>query len=486
MRRRIAFCLGLLLTMVVFGDAAAVIALNQSIGVLSTLVDAHRIQSMREHLTAAGQRVRANQLAALAGLAVEESTRLEAQARLRASVTKCNSCHHEDPIQSELDRIGAMMETYLSQLNQPRSSEGQLSRTVNESGVVELGERFVDQITATADRASRHLTVHSEQAISRVSNARFMLFAALAVALVLGLAGAVHLQQRLTRPIRSILGGISRLRAGEHDYRLPLTGDTEFQEVARAFNDAYVELQRSQQAVVHAERLAAVGQLASGVAHEVLNPMASISSVVQILRSHSDDPQYVGKTNLIMKEIDRVTKIVRDLEAFSRPQEKEPPTDVDLHTALEHVIELVSYDERAKNVMIKQDFAANNAVVRGHVDRLLIVLTNTLFNALDAASNPSDGRGEIAVSTRTQGKNVEVCVHDNGPGMTDEQIALAFEPFFTTKPPGAGTGLGLWTCYRIVERLGGSMMIQSPRGGGTLLTLRLPSCETDVASTSTP
>ena len=100
------------------------------------------------------------------------------------------------------------------------------------------------------------------------------------------------------------------------------------------------------------KRLAAVGQLAAGVAHEVLNPMASISSVAQILRHHSDDPDYVGKVNLIMKEIDRVTRIVRDLLTFSQPNTMETPADVDLHAVLDHAIKLVGYDRRAKNVSI--------------------------------------------------------------------------------------------------------------------------------------
>ncbi len=123
MRRRIAFCLGLLLAMVVIGDAAAVIALNKSIDVLGTLVDAHRIQNMREHLAAAGQRVRAEHMAALAGFPVGESTRSDSQTQLRASVTRCNSCHHQDSVQAELDGIAAMMETYLSQLSERQRSK---------------------------------------------------------------------------------------------------------------------------------------------------------------------------------------------------------------------------------------------------------------------------------------------------------------------------------------------------------------------------
>ena len=134
---------------------------------------------------------------------------------------------------------------------------------------------------------------------------------------------------------------------------------------------------------------------------------------------------------------------------------------------------------------ITRDFAADTAVVRGHVDQLLSAFTNILFNALDAVSDPAVVDGKIQVCSRLDGKTVEVRVSDNGPGMTDEQTSRAFEPFFTTKPPGAGTGLGLWISHRIVEAHGGSVTIESPPGKGTTLKLRLPKYEIDVASTST-
>ncbi len=477
MRRRIAIFLGLLLTMVVLGDAATVIAINKSIGVLKTLVDAHRIQNMREHLAAAGQRVRADQLAALAGLPADDLTRNESQTQLRSSVSRCNACHHVESVEAELNEIAATMETYLSRLNDPAPRSQQTAVDGNVSEVLELGRGFVDRITKTADRASKHLIVRSDEAMQSVIRARLLLFVALGAALVLGLASALHLQRRLTRPVRSIINGITRLRSGEQEYRLALTGDLEFREMAQAFNDAYAELQGSQEAVVNAERLAAVGHLAAGVAHEVLNPMASISSAVEVLRHHSDDPEYVARVSLIMKEIDRVTKIVRDLHAFSRTDETDAPINIDLHAAIDHAINLVSYDKRSKRAKTTQNLTAEDATVRGQVDRLLTVLTNVLFNALDAASESSAGCGEIGISTSIEGNIVVLCVYDNGPGMTSEQIARAFEPFFTTKPPGFGTGLGLWTTHRIVQNLGGSMSIESAVGAGTTLTIRLPQCK---------
>lgn len=473
MRRRIAICLGLLLGAVVLGDTAAIIALNQSITVLSRLVESHRIQTMREHLAAAGQRVRADQMATLAGLPPEASDQIESQSELRTSVTQCNTCHHEDPVRAELDDLAALTETYLSRLRLPAALAKNVQSKDDRSAVLQLGQELVDRITVTADRAGRHLTLRADQATRRVRRARSMLFLSAGVILVLGLVGVLHLQRRLTRPITNIMEGINRLQGGDHTYRFSLTGDPEFRDMARAFNDAYVELQRAQKAVVHAERLAAVGQLGAGVAHEILNPMASISSVAQILRRHSDEPAFVDKVNLIMKEIDRVTTIVRDLNAFSRSDDGETPTDVDLNAALDHAINLVLYDKRASNATITQNRTADEVVIRGYFDRVVIVLMNILFNALDAISELSDGSGRISVSTSVDGQIVLVCIHDNGPGMTDEQIGRAFEPFFTTKPPGAGTGLGLWNSNRIVEAIGGSIAIESGPTSGTTLKVRL-------------
>ena len=165
MRRRIAICLGLLLAMVVLGDPAAVVALNKSIRVLKTLVDAHRIQNLREHLAAAGQRVRADQMAALAGLAADASERSEVHTQLRSSVNSYNACHHEESVQAELDDIAAMMETYLSRLDQRAQVRPELTSQGEEPELLELGAVFVNRITNTADRASRHLSVRSDEAM---------------------------------------------------------------------------------------------------------------------------------------------------------------------------------------------------------------------------------------------------------------------------------------------------------------------------------
>jgi signal transduction histidine kinase len=369
-----------------------------------------------------------------------------------------------------------MMASYLAKIGHGAPRTHQLNVDGDVAETVELGERLVALITATADRAGRHLTIRSEEAMHSVRRARSLLFVALGVALVVGLATALHLQQCLTRPIGSIIAGIKRVQGGDHEHRIELNGDVEFRDVAVAFNDAYEELQGSQRALAHAEKLAAVGQLAAGVSHEVLNPLASISSTTQILRSRLELPENIEKTDLIIKHIGRVTKILRDLQVSSRPEELEAPIDVNVHAALDYAIALVGYDQRAKSVSIVRQYDSEVAVVHGYVDRLLSVFTNILFNALDAVSDSVVVDGKIQVCSRLDGKTVEVCVSDNGPGMTKEQITHAFEPFFTTKPTGAGTGLGLWISHRIVDTHGGSIAIKSGVREGTNVAVRLPAC----------
>jgi len=116
-------------------------------------------------------------------------------------------------------------------------------------------------------------------------------------------------------------------------------------------------------------------------------------------------------------------------------------------------------------------------------DRLLLVYTNIVINACDAMHSWRDGSGKLEISTRQDGERVVTCFKDDGPGMTRDEVDHAYEPFFTTKDPGSGTGLGLWICYQVIQRHGGTIRIDSSPGQGTSVTVKLP-CNAVVSDQS--
>lgn len=239
--------------------------------------------------------------------------------------------------------------------------------------------------------------------------------------------------------------------------------------------------------LLKAERLAAVGTFAAGVAHEVNNPLASISSLVQALLTGEDDPARRSALHTILTQITRISGTLKDLVNFARPSTTHRHA-VDLNALITDTLRLVSYNQRFSGITLKPELAAD--VAPAHVDSNEIqqVLLNLLFNAADAV--PSQG-AVIRIVTENfkpeagmRAHKVKMKVIDNGIGIPREHLERVFDPFFTTKPAGAGTGLGLSLCQRIVLGNRGTIKVESEVGQGTAVTICLPAYAAAAATES--
>lgn len=231
----------------------------------------------------------------------------------------------------------------------------------------------------------------------------------------------------------------------------------------------YTEVKRLQQQVDQSEKLAVIGQLAAGVAHEIGNPLTSISSLVQLLQRKTNEDftrEYLAN---IKENIDRISKIVRELVDFSRPPSHERMS-IQINEILRTAIGIVKYDKRVKKVDFIPELDFNIPKVNIVPDQLLQVFVNILFNALDAM----EGNGTIRVKTKTDGEFIFASFSDTGHGMDSSTIEKIFDPFFTTKAVGKGTGLGLSVSYGIVKKFGGDIIIFSEPNKGSIFTVKLP------------
>jgi PAS domain S-box-containing protein len=227
--------------------------------------------------------------------------------------------------------------------------------------------------------------------------------------------------------------------------------------------------------LLKAERLAAAGTFASGVAHEVNNPLASISSLVQSLLPGESNPDRQTALRTILSQITRIATTLKDLVNFARPApaERKP---LDLNEMVSESLRLVSYNHRFDGVRVEPSLAADlNHPYTDH-NGIQQVLLNLLFNAADAIQ---DGTGVIRVITENarspQGDGrVLMRVVDNGCGIEPDNLERVFDPFFTTKPAGAGVGLGLSLCQSIVLTNNGTIRVESKVGHGTTVTICLP------------
>ncbi|HXH28746.1 MAG TPA: ATP-binding protein, partial [Candidatus Polarisedimenticolia bacterium] len=227
--------------------------------------------------------------------------------------------------------------------------------------------------------------------------------------------------------------------------------------------------------LMQTEKMAAVGNLVSGVAHELNNPLAGVIGFSQILLERTQDPKSRKSVERIHDEAQRAARIVRNLLTFARKHKPES-VKVDLNTVLEKTLELRAYDLRVNSITVTTEFDADLPSTMADPNQLQQVFLNIISNA-EQAMREAHGKGALRVATRIAGKQIEIDIQDDGPGIKADHLKQIFDPFFTTKPVGKGTGLGLSICLGIIKEHGGAIEARSPAGGGTVFTIRLPVLE---------
>jgi signal transduction histidine kinase len=256
-------------------------------------------------------------------------------------------------------------------------------------------------------------------------------------------------------------------RVGEHLRRLNLAlRDNQAQLEARIAERSR-ELQEAQAHVLHQEKMAAFGLLAAGIAHEVGNPLTSISSLVQMLQRRDQDQYSQDKLALVSDQLRRIQGTLRELVNFSRPASKER-TRVALGEILEEALNIAKYYKRTKQRALVLEVPPDLPLLHGVRDQLVQVFLNLVLNAVDA----TEKGGRIELRAERCDDTVQVTVRDDGAGIAPENAARLFQPYFTTKRHG--TGLGLFVTRKLVTDHGGSVAFASRPGEGTTFRVRLP------------
>jgi two-component system sensor histidine kinase PilS (NtrC family) len=237
------------------------------------------------------------------------------------------------------------------------------------------------------------------------------------------------------------------------------------------------ELRRMEHQMRRAERMATLGQLSAGIAHEIRNPLASISGSIELLRQgHAASEDDAALMAIVNREIDRLNGLISDLLDWANPR---PPQIVDLDLAV-LVDETVRVFRQDKSSGVEVGLTTpRELVMAGDAAKLRQVVWNLLRNAAEAAAA---GGGHVEVGVGGSGDTAEIVISDDGAGIPREHLSRVFDPFFTTKK--RGTGLGLATCHSIVTDHGGSLDVASDAGGGTRVVVRLPRRRGDAGAPS--
>jgi two-component system sensor histidine kinase PilS (NtrC family) len=247
--------------------------------------------------------------------------------------------------------------------------------------------------------------------------------------------------------------------------------DVRDQVVGRVVNFTdLTELRRMEHRIKHAERMATIGSLAAGIAHEIRNPLASMSGSIELLQQAADVSEDDRTLmTIVVREIDRLNALITDLLDYASPRPREP-VRFDLSTMVDETLQVFRQDKSRAEVDLATILPpAGTLEIVADPAKLRQVVWNLVRNAADAAAS---GGGHVAISLRGEDGEIELAITDDGPGIPDENLPRIFDPYFTTKK--RGTGLGLAMCHSIVAEHGGTIEATSELGKGTRFVVTLP------------
>lgn len=319
------------------------------------------------------------------------------------------------------------------------------------------------RVDALAHRSLQHIGDFEQHASAVQHKTVLWTLVFLASAPLAAIAMGLYLGSSVARPMARLSAGAARIASGDLDTRIALDGKDEFAQLARQFNDMAASLKAKQAMLLQSERLASVGRLAAGVAHEISNPLTVILGYVRLLRRDATG-RPARDLAAIEDEALRCQEIVEGLLELSRPLSIDGE-QVELREIAEEVVARLRDAGQLVGVDVRID---GRAVASGDSARLRQVALNLIKNGAEAAA-PT---GELRIRIAAADDEVRLSVADSGPGLTAEQERRLFEPFFTTKP--AGTGLGLAMSRAIAHAHGGEIEAKNAAPGGAVFTLKLP------------
>lgn len=296
----------------------------------------------------------------------------------------------------------------------------------------------------------------------------------------------------VVRPIEKLARAADQLAAGKYEFEIPFTHrPDEIGQLIRAFRSMRLQLAsyhqqlqteidaarqtitKQERALSVAQRLAATGTLAAGIAHEVNNPIGGmLNASLSLKKRHSEDARTVRYLDLIVEGLDRVRETVSKVLQFTPRGVSVGP--IPLQRAIDSAVELARHRMKRHNVELSTEVPANLPDVEGNLSELQQVILNMLFNAIDAIDDAGREQGRVVVRALPQAETMRLEIEDNGAGMSEEQAQQAFDLFFTTKDPGKGTGLGLSIAHNIISGHNGTLELESREGEGTTVVITLP------------
>ena len=309
-------------------------------------------------------------------------------------------------------------------------------------------------------------------------------------AIVIAVFGSLILRRIIILPLRNLLKATQEISQGNLNARVSISADNELAQLGEAFNKMAEEIQQKQKSLeqklkeleqinqelrqtqdqlIFSEKMASVGKLAAGVAHEIGNPLSIIIGYLEyVSRSSNLREQERESLKRAEEETRRINQIIRELLDYSRPV-SQTYESVNINQIIYETLNLVKLQKGFDRIQTQLDLEESLPPVMGNRNQIKQVLVNLLLNARDAMP---DG-GILTLKTRRENQLVQIEIADTGIGIPEENLKKIFDPFFTTKEPGRGIGLGLSISLKIIETMGGKIEVESKSGQGSIFRLKL-------------
>jgi signal transduction histidine kinase len=334
------------------------------------------------------------------------------------------------------------------------------------------------------------LGISLESMNRQISRTRLLIFAFGLMALAVGSLGSVILAQRITKPLQALTRGVAAVGRGDLTQQISIQTRDELGELAHAFNEMAAQLahmRELEERLRRADRLAALGTMAAGIAHDIRNPLTSILIFSQLMSLHHDDPDVRAKFDRVVpRELERVQAVIEDMMELARPTSLHlEPTN--MNEVLTQVLELYENQAATLNVKLSRELTPDLPFFMADRKRLHRCFSNIIANGIQAMASGGDLavrsslvpaaefsslQGNTSAVGAPGGSVIRVVISDTGRGIPSDRLSRIFDPFYTTKEKGLGLGMAI--THRIIEDHKGSIDVQSQVGLGTTFTIHLP------------
>lgn len=289
---------------------------------------------------------------------------------------------------------------------------------------------------------------------------------------------SMNLIRKSTGPIEILREATEKVADGDFGHQVEIETEDEFESLGNAFNEMSQRLEETQKLLIRTAKMSTMGQMAAGIFHEVKQPLAAISGLLELSLRGAKTELEKKRLKTAYMAVKRLNSILENFKSFSRTTEEEKQEGIFIHLVLDQIIDLFQHQLKLKNIELRYEKGKNIPPVLGNDQSLQQVFSNLIMNSADAVQEKGGARGIIRVSIYEKTDNVIVEVEDNGTGIPEEIQEQIFDPFFSTKDPTKGTGLGMPIIESILHRHDATIDLVTEVGVGTKFTVTFPALAT--------